>query len=83
MRIECTISMSGSDVRCPVCGQGVLIDNPARQRDLAMLQRGAVSRELREHHISFGGHTCNHFSADLAQALATPPTGSPQPILAR
>lgn len=72
MRIQCNISNTGSDVRCPVCGQGVLITNAARQRDLARLQRRAVSQAMRDQHAVDGGHIRARFSADLAQAISLP-----------
>lgn len=69
MRIQCSISMTASDLRCPICGQGVLIHNPARSRDLLSLQRRAVAEELREQH-THSGHSALKFSVDLAQAIS-------------
>lgn len=71
MRVQCSISMTASDLRCPVCGQGVLIHNAARSRDLLVLQRRAVTEELREQH-THGGHAVAKFSVDLAQAISLP-----------
>ncbi|MBS1815187.1 MAG: hypothetical protein JSS87_09965 [Acidobacteria bacterium] len=55
--------MTASDIRCPVCGQGILIHNAARSRDLRLLQREAVTRDLRRQHLA-GGHTAIGFAVD-------------------
>ena len=72
MRVQCSISMTISDIRCPVCGQGVLIHNAARSRDLLQMQRMAVREGLREQHID-GGHGAVNFTVEIPQSMPEAP----------
>ena len=76
MRVQCSISMTASDIRCPVCGQGVLIHNAARSRDLPQLQRKSVAEDLREQHAS-GGHVAMEFSVDVTHAISVSEAAAP------
>jgi hypothetical protein len=49
--VECRLSNEGSDVRCPVCGQGFLAYWAKFSRAEQVESRRVIQEELRRHHV--------------------------------
>jgi hypothetical protein len=56
MQITCKISMEGSDVRCPVCGQGFLVFWEGCSTGARQAQRKVIAESLRSHHALGASH---------------------------
>lgn len=59
--VMCKLSNEGSDVRCPVCGQGFLVYWARFSRAEQLESRRHIQQELRTQHDA-GGHPHESFS---------------------
>lgn len=65
MQVLCKASNTGSDVRCPVCGQGFLVYWTRRRPEERARRQAEVLESLRAHHgsdLSTGAHPPAGFS---------------------
>lgn len=66
-----SLSMSGSDVRCPVCGQGFLLYSEERTQQARAWEHDVVKEQLRLHHELQIPHPVEPFPINAEQEPTT------------